>query len=372
MRLVIWGTDDWAEHQYSFYTKSIYKDEIAAVVNMKNDEEKRFHNHTVQSPDILRKLDFERLIICTEKQEEVYDYCISVLKIEKAKIDFDLRAHVVRRNISEQFRDFETMQSLTEEQKNYLRYYFSHNEISYRRYLYGFICNSIVEQLPKFEKSIVVDYDTERYMYYVTVFGKKMYFPTSWRDKEQIKWYTSWLLVEQLEGSPHKYEEECFKVENGVLVDCGAAEGIFALSVIDKLDKVYLIEALEDWIEALQCTFEPYKDKAVIIKAMLNKENEDGCQRLDSIIHEPVDYIKMDIEGYEANTLAGAEGIINKSPNLSIAACAYHFEGDEQKISEFYMKNHFHVKLKDGYIFTAKNKGDCEYGFKRGMVYGWK
>jgi 16S rRNA A1518/A1519 N6-dimethyltransferase RsmA/KsgA/DIM1 with predicted DNA glycosylase/AP lyase activity len=46
--------------------------------------------------------------------------------------------------------------------------------------------------------------------------------------------------------------------EGDVVVDAGAAEGNFALSVIDKASKVYIIEGDAGWCEALRQTFLPY------------------------------------------------------------------------------------------------------------------
>ncbi len=55
--------------------------------------------------------------------------------------------------------------------------------------------------------------------------------------------------------------------------------------------------------------------------------------RLDNIIFEPIQYIKMDVEGYESSVLEGCEKII-KDYQPSLAVCTYHKPDDLWKIPE--------------------------------------
>jgi hypothetical protein len=90
---------------------------------------------------------------------------------------------------------------------------------------------------------------------------KRVYFPRTWSDIRIMK-YFNWMQIETDNRSPHKYESEAVFVKDGdVVADIGTAEGFFALSVIDKVNKVYLFECCEEWIGALKKTFEPFGEK---------------------------------------------------------------------------------------------------------------
>ena len=133
--------------------------------------------------------------------------------------------------------------------------------------------------------------------------------------------------MEQDQESPHKYIDESFQVEKGnVVVDIGVAEGNFSLQVIDLVSKLYIIETDDGWIEALQETFKDYQEKVVIIKKFVTSLDDGKYATLDSLIEEPVHFIKMDIEGNEWDALLGAEKLIGRSKNLKCAVCAYHGE----------------------------------------------
>jgi hypothetical protein len=100
---------------------------------------------------------------------------------------------------------------------------------------------------------------------YVLYQDKRMYFPETWEER-QIKNYYAGLLIEQDIESPHRYETSDFCVkERDVVADIGVAEGIFALSSIEKAKKMYLFESDPIWMPALKKTFEIWKDKVVIV-----------------------------------------------------------------------------------------------------------
>ena len=72
----------------------------------------------------------------------------------------------------------------------------------------------------------------------------------------KIAGYYRSVVTEQDARSPHCYANEAFGVKEGdVVVDAGAAEGIFTLDCIDRAKKVYIIEADAAWMEALKETF---------------------------------------------------------------------------------------------------------------------
>ena len=75
------------------------------------------------------------------------------------------------------------------------------------------------------------------------------------------------LSKEQDVRSAHRYLDGAFTFEKGeILVDAGVAEGNFALDVVEKASKLILFEADREWIEPLQATFAPWKEKIVIVQ----------------------------------------------------------------------------------------------------------
>ena len=127
------------------------------------------------------------------------------------------------------------------------------------------------DQLKQLE-TVDSGFDKRLRMPYVIHHNKKLYFPKDLSEEEAVQKYRHYIEKENLLGGnytkkmPHCYQTERFKVNEGdVFVDVGAAEGLVALDVIDRVSKVYIIESERRWIKALRATFEPYKEKCVII-----------------------------------------------------------------------------------------------------------
>jgi len=149
-------------------------------------------------------------------------------------------------------------------------------------------------------------------MSYVLHEGKRIYFPRGWNARRVRKYYRG-ILTEQDPTSPHCYENGDFCVHDGdIVADAGAAEGIFALSVIEKALVVYLFECEEEWIEPLEKTFEPWKEKVQIVKKYISDVDNSDCTSLDTFLAgRPINFIKADIEGAEIALLRGAKELLS-------------------------------------------------------------
>ena len=216
--------------------------------------------------------------------------------------------------------------------------------------------------------------DTECNMRYVVHKGRKMYFPQNW-ETEQIMDYYRTVVMEQDIRSPHCYDKDGYKVEEGdIVVDAGAAEGIFALDVIDIAKKIYLIEADSSWVEALTKTFENDGDKVQIVYGFLGDVSEGNNVSLNSLFKDQeVNYIKMDIEGYEKAALMGADDILKNNEKLKCAICAYHCREDERWIKDKLTEFGMITDVSKGYIcpdWTIHGYLDAE--LRRGIVFGRK
>lgn len=211
-------------------------------------------------------------------------------------------------------------------------------------------------------------------MRYIPYKGRKMFFPRSW-DEEKITNYYRTVVMEQDERSPHCYRKKNFGVQKGdVVVDAGAAEGIFALDYVDLAERLYLIEADAAWVEALEQTFREDREKVQLVYGFLDSFSGEGHVNMDQLFEqEEINYIKMDIEGAEKAALAGAEGILRRCGNIRCAICAYHCREDEEAILRTLKRHGFVTETSKGYMcpdWTMEAYLEAE--LRRGVVFGRK
>ncbi len=223
-------------------------------------------------------------------------------------------------------------------------------------------------------KVSMVFYDEACKMHYVDWDGKRMYYPRGY-SKENVAVQANFARMEQDQESPHCYLGEGFDVcEGDVVIDAGVAEGNFALGIVEKAGKVYLVECGHHWVEALEQTFRPWKEKVVIIEGMLGEKSEGGYVSIDSIVkEEEINFIKMDIEGSENAALKGASKLLRKSRNLKCAVCAYHKKNAEKDIKKIFETHGFTTATTRGYMFFKDDLDSWVDGeFRRGIVRAMK
>lgn len=221
---------------------------------------------------------------------------------------------------------------------------------------------------------VMVYLDENLGMRYVPYKGRRMFFPRGWDEGRIIEYYRS-VILEQDVRSPHCYDYVNYGVQKGdVVVDAGAAEGIFALDCVDQAGKLYLIEADPEWVEALERTFYEDCDKVEIIYGFLDNYHDGVHVSLDKLLEgEEINYIKMDIEGAEKSALAGAARILESSANIRCAICSYHCKEDERDIRGILDNHGFVTDTSKGYMcpdWTMEAYLDAE--LRRGIVFGRK
>ena len=144
--------------------------------------------------------------------------------------------------------------------------------------------------------------DREKDLWFVyTPEGKKLYFKRGMSRKEAVRTYRS-LEEEQDLHSPHYYFFDGLTLsENSVVADIGVAEGNFGLKIVDRVKELYLFECDAGWIEALEATFEPWKDKVHIVNRFVSDTTSSDTVRLDDFFRDKsVPHIlKLDVEGAE-------------------------------------------------------------------------
>ena len=144
----------------------------------------------------------------------------------------------------------------------------------------------------------------------------------------------------------HHYEVPETRVQPGdVVLDCGAAEGIFALSVLDRAGQVVIFEPSPDFAGSLQRTFGSVPNATVVPVALGSVEGtaflsgnslygfismDEGTPITVTTVDvwarstkTRVDFIKGDLESYEFEVLKGARATIEKD-RPKIAFTVYH------------------------------------------------
>jgi hypothetical protein len=246
-----------------------------------------------------------------------------------------------------------------DDEKQYVINFLKHNHFSV--FPYDFINKY-------HEKDVIVYTDNVCGLNYVLQENKRLYFKRGW-NKDTIKKYYNGLLIEQDIDSPHRYLYENFQVNEGdVVVDIGVAEGNFALSVVEKCKKLYLFESDNDWIEALNMTFSPFngEGKVIIINKNVSDNNNNDNITLDNYFintgnTEKINFIKVDIEGYELKFLKGAKALLENHQKIRMAICTYHRQDAGKKIKEIMTDYGYHSEYSKGLMiyFTDVSAQPC-------------
>jgi len=212
--------------------------------------------------------------------------------------------------------------------------------------------------------------DPSKGLKYVMLDGKRLYFKKRW-SKERIRHSFNELTREQDLQSPHRYLNDNFTIEEGeVLVDIGVAEGNFALGAVEKASRLILFETDREWIEALNATFEPWKDKVLIVNKFVSDITNATNTTLDDFIPagDRITFLKIDVDGAESRLLEGCKRILADQKPLKLAVCTYHKQNDEQIFNELLIQNGFKTSHSDGYmLFYYDKKMKAPY-LRRGLI----
>lgn len=318
-----------------------------------------FYEKMIYQPDILCKVCPEKIVILTNSYSDIYnqilrDYPEYTGRVENKNF-FYMQSILCRyaNNVDEEIQS--VINYIRENGLDVFNYSFS------KKYA---------------DMKVHIIWDEENKLFYTIHNNRRMYFSKKYQKREDAENYYRSILLEQDEQSPHKYFSDSFHINEGdIVVDVGAAEGNFSLEIIDKVKKIYLVEADEDWIEALKLTFADYLgNKVEIIQGFVSSYNESPFITLDSIIKEQVNFIKMDIEGNEWDGLRGSKELIRRSKNLKLAICAYHGDFDQTLIESFFEEMNIEHDTSKGYMWfpTRLRQTYVSTSLNRAIIRGYK
>lgn len=334
-KIFLWGTGQIAEDLWK-QCETLSQYEILGFID--NDFRKQgeiFKGLNIYSPKILEQCTADYIVILSEAYEEIYLQIVNTYP-EMGRLI--------------QNKNFFYKESL------FKRYKGTTNPeiIKVLKYIEKYGLDIFNYEFTEKYKNVQIetDYDCSKKMYYIKHAGKYMYFSRALNTEKKVIDYYRNILLEQDIHSPHRYITDEFNISKGdVVVDIGAAEGNFSIEIIDKVSKLYIIESDADWIDALKETFKNDREKVVIIQKFISSFDDGKFARLDSLIHEPVNFIKMDIEGNEWDGLQGGEKLIKASNRLKCAICCYHSDFDQTLIENFMNKYGLEHCTSGGYMW---------------------
>lgn len=213
--------------------------------------------------------------------------------------------------------------------------------------------------LSKNYDSYIVEVRCEGEDPYVTWGGHHIYFPLQYID--EIDWRFKALLKEQDVFSPHRYlDDKCYekirqaKLEGKriVVLELGAMEGMFSLTLADIADEIYLFECNTVWAESLKKTFSRVSSNVHIIQKKVGDKSCDETIAVDDMdidIENSLLILKMDIEGDERLALSGCKSLIKSVSSFIGLVCSYHKCDDEAIIREMFSDD-FEIYTNRGYF----------------------
>lgn len=358
-KIFIWGTGHIAKMILQQMDIFENYDVLGFVDNSKEKQGTIFYDRMIYSPEMIKGMNFDKIIVLTSYFQEINMQIQTLFNGKKVCVED--RDYFNKKRLWERYYDSKDPEILE------IMEYIKTHKLSVFNY-------DFVDKYLNMDVNLF--FDTTCEMYYTLHYGKKMYFSKEFDTYEKAATYYKSILLEQDEMSPHKYLSLEFDVcEGDVVLDVGVAEGNFSLEIVDKVKKIYMIETNDGWIEALRKTFQDYKDKIVIINKFATSFKEGKYITLDSIIEEPVNFIKMDIEGNEWYALQGAEQLIKKSKDLKCAICSYHREYDEILIKNILGRYGMKCSTTRGYMWYVERSIDCmntQTRFCKAIVRGEK
>ncbi|MGC3999834.1 MAG: FkbM family methyltransferase [Anaeromyxobacter sp.] len=209
---------------------------------------------------------------------------------------------------------------------------------------------------------------------YAVVRGQRVYFPAHY-TAPAVRFAVAEALYEQDERSPHRYRHGPGCPATGdAAVLIGASDGIFALSILPSLRRLWVFEPDPKWQEPLARTLSPWRDRVEIVSAFVGAQSRPGAVSLDDFFRvqaDVPDFIQADVEGGEHEVLAGARRLIQSAPRLALSVCTYHRQGDFETLSRTLASMGCRVAPSRGYVIVHSQVLEPPY-LRRAVVYASK
>jgi hypothetical protein len=217
-------------------------------------------------------------------------------------------------------------------------------------------------------KNVRVEKDEDTGLLYVMVNNHRVFFPRN-ATPTVVQENVCLGQMEQEARSPHRYVGDGFNVDPGdVGVFIGASDGLFCVSLIDRLSKAYLFEPCLDWHEPLRATFAPWGEKVEILPLAIGPRDGDGQVSLDNFFRNrpSPNYIQAEVEGAEWGMLEGARNLLRSASKLRLSLCTYHNRLDFPRFAHLLSSMGYNIDHSPGFFFIGAIR--MPY-FWRGVLY---
>lgn len=219
-------------------------------------------------------------------------------------------------------------------------------------------------------EDVIVKRDAANGMLYVMSNNHPVFFPKKFSE-DQVRESVRIGLMEQDSRSPHCYVgANHMPDQDDIAVFIGASDGMFCLSLIERISKAYLFEPGSHWHEPLKATFAPWREKVEIVPYAAASTDTGDRRRLDTFFSDKPapNFIQMDVDGAEHDVFAGAEGVLTNTEKLRLSICTYHQRLDFSEFSSFLSEKGFSIGNSPGFFLLGVRK---PY-FRRGIIYASK
>ena len=211
--------------------------------------------------------------------------------------------------------------------------------------------------------------DVQHDCFYVLFEGEKMYFPKRFTET-QVIWMVRSIKKKQDRHSPHLYLTHDFQVDaDSIVVDAGATEGSFALSVVGKARKLFLVENDPEWLGSLRLTFAPWIEKVVFVEKLLSDTETETTTSIDSFLKPATGenyFIKLDTKGLEIKGLSGMKNLADSDNHIKITVCTHRNINDLVETETFLNDYGFKYHISDSFILYAE-PGE-EPSFRKALI----
>lgn len=338
-QIYIWGTGAYAK-EINDYCKAILNS-IDVLGYIDNDEKKKgsvFYGKEVLSPSVLNEKNAQIFIAVRDRSRIIeqiqneYPWCADGILED----NFFIKQQLLSR-----------YKSTDDDEIGSIVRYLDNNPLRIFNY----------EFTRKYEPKNNIFFDDISGLFFVGYDDKKMYFSERFTDINAVDEYYRSILVEQDNESPHCYfaNDMTYGFKDKIIVDAGAAEGNFTLSIIDSIKKAYLFEPDEAWFRALQLTFSPYKDRVILVNKAVSDYSDEFVTTIEQEVGEDhVDCIKLDVEGEELYALKGAKSFLVQKDIMCIV-CTYHQEYAYDAIKNELMGYGFQTSNSKGYMYYPES-----------------
>ncbi len=238
---------------------------------------------------------------------------------------------------------------------------------------------------PTIRKLETVEIGREGKLPYVLHHGKRLFFPKSSTPARVKNTYRTFIEKENivsvsgengfLAKTPHAYQggSVCIK-EGDVIVDVGAAEGLFSLDVAERASRIVLFENDPQWFAPLERTFAPWADKTLLVRKTVGDGDTRHSVRLATILRDiPGNgfFVKMDIEGAEVPVISASSDFLRWNKDIRLACCTYHNAGDAKSLERLFCEAGYFTEFSDGWMLPTARRLSPPY-FRRGVIRACK